>query len=428
MTRWLVWAIGVALAVAAWAAPPIGLDGYDAVPPTGLPDYRVCAMSAAPDAELRLVLGSDRPGWAPVTIITAAGSDQPFSLAVNEAGGGSGVLPSSAPAGVVVEELGQASAAALVQSGPTGLAASMCPGRPAETVALAGLSTLEGDSAELVLANPYAEDAVVTVRSTSELGLDTVAGLESLTVPAGSLLTRNLSEVLALRTTLAVTVRSERGRVAASVRYAPAGGGVANLEAVALETEWWIPIPEAVADLAIVVATDSPSAVSVQVDVYGLEGVIEAYVDGEEVDTSRLLTLTRQDLPEGVTAVRVVASAPVVTGVVFRGEGSAAGGSGATGLGGRWLLPGAGSSEGAETIVWVMNPDPADVTVVLQALVPGARAEPFTVFGESVLGIPLGGGPVPGQLLTADGPVAVAWTARVEAGDRAYAAGVRESG
>jgi hypothetical protein len=428
VTRWLVWGIGVSLAAAAWVLPPPALDGYDDAPLPTLPTYRVCATPGAPDAELRLLVGSDRPGWAPVSIVTAAGSEQPFSLAITGAGGGARVVPSSAPAAVLVESLGPASGAALVQAGPSGLAASVCHGRPPETVAVAGLSTLEGDVAELVLVNPYAEDAVVTVRSTSELGLDTVAGLESLTVPAGSVLSRNLSEVLGLRTTLLLTVRSERGRVVASVRYGPAGGGVVTMEAVPMETEWWVPVPEGVADIEVVVGTDSPSPVSVQVDVYGLEGVIEAYVDGAEVDTARLLTLVREELPEGTTAVRVIASAPVVAGAVLAGDGWTAGGPGAPEPSGRWLLPGAGSLEGTETVVWVMNPDPADVTVVLQALAPGAAAEPFTVLGESVQGIPLQGAAVPGYLLTADGPVSVAWLTRVEGGDRSFAAGVPERG
>lgn len=424
MSRWLITAAGALALVAAWALPPAEQDLP--APPVELAPatYRLCPVVPSRDATADLHLASGRAGPVELSLVTAAGLQSAGTAVVTDAGGVSTTFDAGAPGSLIVEGIGAEAAATVVTFGPQGLGAATCGGRAPEVQLVVGPSTLEGDAAELVLANPFTRDAVVTVRSTSELGLDSAAGLESITVPARSVVTRDLAEILGLRNVLSLVVATEQGAVVSGARYAPAGGGFAIIEGVEAGTDWWIPLPPVVPDATIVIATDSATPIPFQVDVYGSLEVIEAYVDGESVDAANLVTFTRSDFPEDATAIRVVAAGPVVASAVFVVDGTAAAGPGAPGLSDRWLLPGGGALPDVDTVAWIVNPDPADLVLTVQPLVPDAVATLVDLPGEAMTGVQLPSGSNTGYLLSADGQIAVSWTSRPPGGDRAFDAGV----
>lgn len=423
MSRWLIALAGLAALLGAWLLPPREVPVPESAVEVEPATYRVCAVVPSREATADLHLASDRTGAVSLSLVTAAGVESAGSVDLTTAGGASTTIDAGAPGALVVEDVGPNSAATVVTFGPQGLGAATCGSRPSTTQMVVGPSTLEGDSAELVLANPFTQDAVVTVRSTSELGLDSVSGLESITVPARSVVTRDLGEVLQLRTVLSLVVSTQQGAVVSGARYLPASGGFAIIEGVEPVQDWWIPLPENIPDARVVIATDSPSPVPFQVDSYGSLEVIEAFTEGS-VDAGTIVSLSRGDLPDDVTAVRVVAAAPVVASAVFVTDGTAAAGPGAPGLSFRWLLPGGGSLPDVDTVAWIVNPNADELNLTLQPLVPDAVATVVPLPGEAMTPVLLPSGALTGYLLSADGEIAVSWTSRPQGGDRAFDAGV----
>jgi hypothetical protein len=120
--------------------------------------------------------------------------------------------------GVALFELAEAGGGGTVVTGSDiASMAANCSPTSRQTIALSGVSTANGRQVELVVANPYALDAIVDVATISEVGPDTASELESLVVPAGSIVVRDLSRILPLRSHLSLVITPKQGSVHAVV-------------------------------------------------------------------------------------------------------------------------------------------------------------------------------------------------------------------
>ncbi|MFT5222361.1 MAG: hypothetical protein ACI867_000660 [Glaciecola sp.] len=97
--------------------------------------------------------------------------------------------------------------------GPGGLLAAPCVSGSSSMWVLAGLSTAGGAEATIVLSNPFASDASVTVTLATELGPEQPSLLENVVVPAQSVRLLALNEYAPERRDVGVVIRSRSGRV-----------------------------------------------------------------------------------------------------------------------------------------------------------------------------------------------------------------------
>ncbi|MFT5222709.1 MAG: hypothetical protein ACI867_001015 [Glaciecola sp.] len=97
--------------------------------------------------------------------------------------------------------------------GPGGLLAAPCVSGSSSMWVLPGLSTAGGAEATIVLSNPFASDASVTVTLATELGPEQPSLLENVVVPAQSVRLLALNEHAPERRDVGVVIRSRSGRV-----------------------------------------------------------------------------------------------------------------------------------------------------------------------------------------------------------------------
>ena len=117
--------------------------------------------------------------------------------------------------------------------GATGLVSGPCASAPSPTWYVPGLSTAEGGSAQLYLANPFGTDASVSISFTTPSGPVAPILLENVSVPAASVATLELGEYIPRQADIGVSVTTRSGRVVVEgvQRLDPAIGGI---DAVAL--------------------------------------------------------------------------------------------------------------------------------------------------------------------------------------------------
>jgi hypothetical protein len=272
-----------------------------------------------------------------------------------------------------------------------------------------GGSTNTGETLELVLTNPYAADAVVSVSSSSEAGEDSATEIASILVPARSTVVRQLETLLTLRQSLAVRMEVQRGAIHAALIQV-GSGDVAVFEGVEPAQDWWLP-SLVVRDSSnrLVVANTSPVPVDVVIDTYQNGTVTEAAL-ATTVEARSQIDLPVSEFAEGPVGLRVSSDGPVVTGLVVDGEATRGLTPGTT-LSTEWVIPGSASLGPAR--VWVLNPGEVEAELVLQPLLPGAAAQATTVPADTVAGISVEPGGA-GYLIRSTSEVAVFWSARLE--------------
>ena len=141
-----------------------------------------------------------------------------------------------------------------------------------------GLSTAEGGSAQLYLANPFEADASVSITFTTPTGPVAPILLENVSVPGASVAAIELGEYIPRQADIGVTVTTRSGRVVVEgvQRLDPAIGGIDAVALVRagprLSTTWTIPWS----------LTD---AVDEQAEPAGDEGVVGAPTSTDEPTT-----------------------------------------------------------------------------------------------------------------------------------------------
>ncbi len=353
---------------------------------------------------------------APATITRAAGTAGPRTdIPVDDSG--SGVfemtgLGTTGLDGAFVEFGSEDSYAGVLASGPGGVMGAACTPPSSHRLVAVGLSTRNAESLDLVLVNPYAADAVVTVDSSSEVGPDSASELAQVLIPARSTVVRDLSSILPLRQQLSVSILVTRG--AAHAFLMQSGQGDTKLvEAVETSTSWFLPLPD-FDGVAVTIANPGDSEVDVRVDLF-VDGTLQEGAVSEIIAPRSHLVIDRTGLgvdPGAQVGLAVFAASEVAVGFGADGEGIRAGGPAPAALSGNWVVP---ARFGGPATIWVLNPDDIELAGVIRPLIPGVSGKVVTLAPSSVTAIPVDGLGA-GYSFSAPGDVAVTWTTRAETG------------
>lgn len=395
MRRALFLTLILAAAMTAYTLRPLAEPPITTDPERGLvaPASAGCVVSLARGETGRV----DLFGASSLTVrggTTAIGNG---SLPIEEltpSGPGYGLVEFNGPGG-----------AGVVSSSDITLTASTCSPTTRGTVALSGISTANGHQVDLVVANPYSLDAIVDVTTISEVGADTAGELESLVVPAGSVVIRDLSRILPLRAHLSLVITPSQGSVHAVVYESTGADGRAS-EAVPGSDEWWTVMPDlAGVDRHLTIVSTVVGSEAFQMDLWAGDGLNEAAIDdvvpaGAQFDISSAETGDAQ-------AVRIISTNATVVALSMTGEGVLAGGPAVPGLFTRWLLAGAGALPGTTT-AWIFNPSPDSAQI---SVIPVGGGEPIVMSiggsARSAVDLPASAA---GYVLESSVPVAAAWT------------------
>ncbi len=402
------------LAAVMWTqVPDSSTRGLGIGPDRAQPSNVACPVPTGREASSTLDVATILPGDASVFASFGGSSVAEESLVIGAGLGASldlsAAVGSSTVAVVIDLPEGGAGAAIVTESDVVLTAANCTFAVPGET-AIVGVSTAADESLDLVLANPYSNDAVVEVRTVSEAGADSASELESVLVPARSVTTIDLAQILPLRNRLSIRILVERGVVHAAAVQSSANERMV-VEAVEPARAWIVPLP-ATGTLPIVTLLPTAGVgVDYSVDSFG-DGGSQTDVLVGSVAADEQLIIDMSSIPEGATALRVSTSGPSVVGVVIESETIRAGSPGAARLASAWLVPG---SRGDGAVLRVVNPSDGTVDVQVSPLVAGAQAQSASVAAGASVNIPVGG-PVPGYLVRADADVHVSWSVADESG------------
>lgn len=397
--------VGALLLRPAAAEAPLDL-GVEQAPPA----YLGCFGRVEQSLASTIHVGSVIRGGVLATLV-ASGSDSALDAAIDPAGGvvvDFAGLGAAGVSGALVELPTSDAAAATVLSRDQASAVAACTPASTELLLVAGGSTATGETLDLVLVNPYAADAVVSIGSSSESGEDSATEIASVLVPARATVVRQLESLLSLRQSLSVRMEVQRGAIHAALLQ-ESGGDVAISEAVAPAQDWWLPsllVRDATSRL--VVSTASPLPADIQIDVSSAGTVTEAVYSGT-VEARSQLDIPVADLGEGPLGLRVSADGPIVATLVVDGEGTRAITPGTT-LSTEWIVPGSGAY--TEARLWVFNPGEVEAEMTLQPLAPGLAARAATVPADSAIGVPIEQAGA-GYLVRSTSEVAVFWSVRV---------------
>ncbi len=414
-----------AVAVRQPALPPALGDTVDPAPPR----HRACIATFERGASASIQVGSVVRGPVEAGLVAGLGSTEPVVGEIDDAGGsrfGLDELGAAGAVGVLVELPSIDAAAGASGIGAGGLWATTCTPPATRSIAIAGGSTGTGETLDLVISNPYAQDAVVEVVGSSEVGVDSASSLEEIIVPARTTVSRSLDAELDLRRSLTTRLVVTRGAIHAAY-VQRADGDVAIIEGVEPSADWWLPIIpiEETTTHRITVVSDSAQPVSVQIDRYTAEGVEEA-VRSFSIEPMMQIDIPAEEFGEPPLGLRISADGPIAVTMVAAGEGVRSGSPALPAIGTDWLVPGAGDIGGA---VWVTNPGDVAAELVLQPLAPDTPARAATVEpGETArISIDRLGS---GHLVRSTSPVVMLWSsggpdgrtlaapALIDAGDR----------
>lgn len=275
-------------------------------------------------------------------------------------------------------------AAVAVGEGTSATATAGCRSGASKVWLLAGGSTINGETLQLRLFNPFPQDAQVQIRVVSENDVEPETALEAITVAAQSTATFDMGSLLTLRETLALSIADPEGLIVPA--FVQAGEvedeegnetdvDIAAWTGVTPSRRWEFPF--AVSDgleTSVTIFNDRTVPVSWEVDVVGREGIELGALSG----TLEPLTVVRVPLTEAGAApsgIVVTSEEPVgafLTGAGPTQRGATAGVRSATQ---RWLVPGISGMNGPSR-VWIMNSSGVATTVTYTPSVDGRLGQP----------------------------------------------------
>ncbi len=233
----------------------------------------------------------------------------PGSVVVPQSSLGAGISPLVAEFSAVPASVGVVSSADGVAAGLT------CRNTATKLWLLAGGSTVQQRALDLVLFNPFPEDANVELRLVSENGAEPLTELEDVTVPARSARTVDLEALLPSRLHLAVAVDDPAGLVTPAWRN---GGDDEDWSLVAGSSQsdrWEFPIGGiARHDAVLVLVNDGPIPVTATVDVFTTGDSSLAFAE-VTLEPRRLAVV---ELDDEVSGVSIDADGPL--GAAVSGE------------------------------------------------------------------------------------------------------------
>lgn len=394
------------------------------------------AMTApAEDAAPRPVAGREAPALSVCTVQEGSGRsttlsvlstvDGPVQLALFTGGEAAGTLETSTgPSGSTLIPVGDlaavgtvggllelpnvTSAAGVLISGASSFSAESCPTTPSPEIFLPGGSTVAGESFSVQFINPFAGEAIVSLRVVSEAGVESNERFDSMVVPARSSRSVDFNELLPGRERLAVAVTTELGRVFA-IGQQGIEGESSVWNAVPASGDWFLPVPAGEPARTLLIGTPSAIEVEYQVDFYGTGGLEEALVTGA-LPGGGLVELNLDEISQETSAVRIVSTGPVVPILRINSPGGLATTTGSPVEANRWMLPGASTQPGGLGSLVILNASIEDGTVRVRPLRERSSIRELPVPSDGILELTLE--PADGYLIESTTPVVAMWVAR----------------
>lgn len=330
----------------------------------------------------------------------------PGAAVVSQSSIGPGVSPfvaefSSIPAAVGVVTRSDQQAAGIT-----------CPNVSTKVWLLGGGTTVGQSPLDLVLFNPFPEDATVELRFVSENGAEPLTELEDVAVPAGTVRVIDIEALLPSRLHLAVAVDDPAGLVTPAFRT---GGDAEDWSLVAGTSQsdrWEFPIGGVLRhDAQLVLVNDGPIAVTASIDFFTQN---ESRLAAAEVvlEPRRLVVV---EIDDEVSGLAIDADGPLGATVIGESFGARYAVGGLDRASSSWYLtPGAPGDQ--PVVIRLMNTSAAALSVSVSAVGPtGIAGDPEkisvpagTIREAEVVG-------AVAVLLEAGGPFTAGWYWRGEA-------------
>ena len=273
-----------------------------------------------------------------------------------------------------------------------------------------GGSTMTGETLTLRLFNPFPEIAKATVTGFSEIGVEALADLRSISVNPRSWRDVSFEELLRQRQTLILSVRTEEGLVVPAMSFA-SGDDEAWWGGTGLSASWELPVVQATGtDSAIVIANPSLSAVEVTIDLYGQDESFPAAFT-LTVPPEAPLRVGLSEVDAEVLGARVSATSPVAVGVVGVGSAGTGATAGTPGPARAWLLPGLRAHGRDVGALWLLNTSDEPVSVTVGVLTGSdVLNTKLTLEPGRLVVIPVEDEDALGYLVSAAEPFSAGWT------------------
>lgn len=277
----------------------------------------------------------------------------PGATVVTQSSIGPGVSP------LVAEFSSLPAAAGVVTQSPDQAAGITCPNVSTKVWLLAGGSTVEQNPLDLVLFNPFPEDATVELRFVSENGAEPLTELENVSVPAGSVRVIDIEALLPSRLHLAVAVDDPAGRVTPAFRSGGEAADWSLVSGMSQSDRWEFPIGGVARHEAqLVLVNDGPIPVTASIDFF-MPGE-SRFAAAEVVLEPRRLTVV--DIDDEVSGLAIDADGPLGAAVVGESFGARYAVAGLDRTAAAWYLtPGAGSDQ--PVVLRLMNTSAAPLSV-----------------------------------------------------------------
>lgn len=313
-------------------------------------------------------------------------------------------------AGGLIEMPSETTASAVLVSGPESRAAESCADTPTGQAFISGGSTITDAFFEVQLINPYAGEATVDLTVTSDAGVESNDRFNDVIVPALSVITVDLTQIIPGRESISVDIETTRGRILAFGRQT-VDGESAMWRAVAPEQDWWLPVPPGESTKQMLIATPEATEVEYQVDLYGPEGFVEAHANGV-IPARGSAVVPLAAITTGAAGVRVVTTGDVVASLRMDSAAGMAATTGSPVDAPVWLLPGASGPPGGSSALVVLNSGLEPVTVSVRTMAGSTIVRNLDVDAEGVLVTDLVA--ADGYRIEATGPVVALWTSSLE--------------
>ncbi|MBI5156535.1 MAG: hypothetical protein HZA58_00830 [Acidimicrobiia bacterium] len=247
------------------------------------------------------------------------------------------------------------------------VASDQCVSQGPDEWFFAGGSTMTGEALALRLFNPFPEVAKVTVTGFSEIGVEALGALRSISVNPRSWRDISFEELLRQRQSLILSVRADEGLVVPAMSFRT-GTDEAWWGGSGLSTSWEFPVTQAEGtDAALVIAHPGVSAVDVTIDLYGTDAAFPAAFTFT-VDSQTPLRVPLAEIDADLLGARVSSTGPVAAGVVGVGPAGTGVTTGAAEPARTWLLPGL-RTQGLDTgALWLLNTSEEPIAVTVGVL------------------------------------------------------------
>jgi hypothetical protein len=258
--------------------------------------------------------------------------------------------------------IGQLAVGTYERAGAVPALAGCSPAIPAP-VALLGLATNAGEGSSVVITNPFAAEASVTLVGSSEFGPDTPSALEAVRVPAMSTLELVLDQSMAGREQLGFTLVPESGLVVAGMTRT--GPDTAISEAIAGARQWHVALPGFGIDGQLILRSLAAVDSAFRIDRIDQSGIADG-VEAGSLAPGEQLVFSLEEMGGGDGGFVVNAEEDVAVATAYVGEELRTVSAAAPATAIQWLIPVSATTEEGENALWILNPEETGTSASIQ--------------------------------------------------------------